>query len=133
MKQLGRFLVVGVCNTALGYGIIFGLMYGINLTPETSNAAGYSICLIISYILNRKFTFKSKQTWRGELVKFLTVFIIAYAVNFVVLVALTRGINLHSGISQIIAGAAYVMSSYFLNKLFVFKNHLANSKESFNQ
>lgn len=128
MKQFGRFLVVGVCNTVIGYGIIFGLMYGVNLTPEISNAVGYSICLIISYILNRKFTFKSKQTWRSELSKFLTVFIIAYAVNLVVLVALIRGINLNSGISQIIAGAAYVMSSYFLNKLFCFQEPLGKFK-----
>jgi putative flippase GtrA len=122
MNQFSRFIMVGVLNTLLGYSIIFVCMYLAKMTPETSNVSGYVVGLIVSYILNRNFTFKSKQDRRGEILRFLVVFIISYVSNFVVLIILIHGIGLHKGVSQVFAGVVYVLASYLMNKYFVFKS-----------
>jgi putative flippase GtrA len=121
MSQLTRFLIVGVANTALGYVVIFACMYLAGLSPELSNATGYSAGLIVSYFLNRHFTFRSTQQRSAEFVRFATVFLAAYTANFAVLIILIRLMTIHNGISQIIAGLFYFGATYFLNKYYVFR------------
>jgi putative flippase GtrA len=120
MKQFSRFLVVGVFNTLIGYCVIFACMYLARMTPETSNVAGYAIGLVASYVLNRNYTFKSRQNRFNESIRFLAVFAIAYALNFAVLIILIHRIGIHEGVSQIFAGLIYVIASYLMNKYFVF-------------
>lgn len=120
MKQFIRFLTVGVFNTVFGYCVIFGCMYVLNMSPESSNVAGYVLGLAVSYILNRKYTFNSKRDRNSEMIRFLTVFAVAYASNFAVLILLIHLLGVHEGLSQILAGLIYVVISYFMNKYYVF-------------
>jgi putative flippase GtrA len=121
VKQFARFLVVGVLNTLLGYCVIFALMYLAKLTPEISNIGGYAVGLATSYFLNRNYTFNSKQRHSGEVIRFLLVFFIAYAANFLALLVFIHKVGMHVAISQIVAGLVYVVASYLMNKHYVFK------------
>jgi putative flippase GtrA len=120
MKQLSRFVLVGALNTLLGYSVIFGCMYLVRLSPELSNAIGYGIGLTVSYVLNRSFTFGSRQRVGREALRFLVVFLAAYAVNFLALLLLVRAAGVHAGASQILAGIVYVGVFYLLSRHFVF-------------
>jgi len=122
MRQFLRFLTVGVINTVLGYCIIFACMYLAGLSPELSNIVGYAVGLTTSYLLSRNYTFRSKQQRRGEVIRFVVVFAIAYAANFLSLLVLIRHFGVHEGASQILAGAVYVLASYAMNKFYVFRN-----------
>ena len=53
--------------------------------------------------------------------RFLVVFCIAYAANFVALLFFIRVIFVNPGISQILAGGVYIFASYLLNKYYVFR------------
>ncbi|CAN7664027.1 MULTISPECIES: GtrA family protein [unclassified Variovorax] len=124
--QLFRFLVVGVINTVFGYSIIFACMYIAGLSAEISNAIGYGIGLLVSYVLHKVFTFNSDRRHREAFVRFLVVFAVAYASNFVALVILVRAIGVHEAVSQILASAVYVVVSFVMSKLYVFrKTHVA--------
>ena len=120
MNQFLRFLLVGFANTALGYAVIFGAMYLGGLTPELSNAVGYLVGLLVSYFLNRRFTFRSAQRRSTEFVRFVLVFLAAYTANLMVLILLIRGLGIHAALSQVIAGVVYIGTVYFLNKHYVF-------------
>lgn len=122
MKQFSRFIAVGVFNTLLGYGVIFSCSYLAGMSPELSNAAGYTVGLISSYILNRYYTFSSKQNRRSEIIRFLAIFAFAYALNFVVLLILIYKLNMHEIASQLIAGVFYTIMSYLMNKFYVFRD-----------
>lgn len=121
MKQFFRFLTVGMLNTVLGYCVIFACMYLVKMSPESSNITGYLVGLVGSYVLNRKYTFNSKQHRRSEISRFLAVFVVAYASNFAVLVILIHSIGMHEGTSQVLAGIVYVVASFIMNKYYVFK------------
>lgn len=121
MKQFSRFIAVGIFNTLLGYSVIFSCSYLLGMSPEFSNAVGYTVGLILSYILNRYYTFNSRQSRRGEIIRFLSIFAFAYAVNFVVLLIMIYKLNMHEIASQIIAGLFYTVMSYLMNKFYVFK------------
>lgn len=118
--QFFRFLSVGAVNSLLGNGTIFASMYVAHLSPETSNVAGYTVGAITSYVLNRKYVFNSKQDHRAEIVRFLVVFLIAYAANLAMLVTLVHRGGLHEGASQLFAGVVFTVVSFLLNKHYAF-------------
>ncbi len=118
--QFLRFLLVGSINTLVGYALIFAGMYLLHLSPELSNLLGYSVGLVISYFLNKYYTFKSNESSHTEKLRFLMVFAVAYPANLALLMFLTRILGLHAGLSQIVAGALYVVVSYLMNRRFVF-------------
>jgi putative flippase GtrA len=121
VNQLSRYLAVGVLNTLWGYLLIFGFMYGLDWSPEASNVAGYAIGLLTSYLLNRTFTFRSRNTTLPEFGRFLSSFAVAFAANFATLAFLVRVLELHPGVSQIAAGVVYVGTSYLLSRSYVFR------------
>jgi len=122
MKQILTFAVIGVFNTAFGYGIIFFCMYALSISPEVSNIVGYIIPVGTSYLLNRRFTFESQQRRATEFAKFMVVFCVAYTVNFVTLVIFVRLLMVNKGLSQCFAGAAYVITSFTMSKYYAFRS-----------
>jgi len=116
-----KFIIVGLLNSVLGYCVIFSSMYLMKISPEASNIMGYSIGLVMSYFLNRNFTFKSNLAKRREFFRFLTVFYMAYGANFFMLLLLIYSFKANYALSQVLAGAVYFLVSFFMNKHYVFK------------
>jgi putative flippase GtrA len=123
-----RYLLVGASNTVFGYGIIFGCMYLANMSPAVSNVVGYALGLATSYALNRIYTFRSTQKLSGEFARFSGIFLVAFAGNFVTLILLTEALHWHADVSQVLAGVVYVLTSFGLNKYFVFNLRKAKSR-----
>lgn len=122
MTQFSRFLLAGFANSALGYAVIFACMYLGGLAPEISNALGYLVGLVVSYFLSRHFTFRSAGRRSTEFLRFVVVFLTAYATNFITLVVLIRGLGMHAALSQVIAGVVYIGAAYLLNRRYVFRS-----------
>ena len=120
MRQLYRYLTVGVVMTVLGYCAIYFCMYVLGWGAILSNVAVYAVAILCSYYLNRKFTFESKHEWRSEAGRFFGVFALAYSTNLLALKVLID-VGVHDGLSQILAGVFYVAISFAANKRHVFK------------
>lgn len=116
-----RYLIIGVFNTAIGYGIIFILMAFL-VIPEIANIIGYIIGIIISYVLNKIYTFRTKTKSKKEFFRFVICMICSYLINFIVLVILYRHFGVDKYIATIIASVFYTISGYIFSKYFAFKN-----------
>jgi len=120
-----RYNLVGVINSVAGFSIIYILMF-FGVTPTMSNAIGYSIGSIISYYLNRKYTFKSALKSKIVMFKFFLVLAISYGLNLLTLKYLITIINPY--LAQIGSAIIYTLSSFLLIKFTVFKR--PNSSKS---
>ena len=73
---LFRFLLVGVVNTLVGYGVMFGLynLAGLHLWGDPgywiSSAANYLVGSVVSFFLNKHFTFRSREKGPGVVLRF---------------------------------------------------------------
>ncbi len=77
-KKLLKFLLVGIANTIVGCGIMF-LLYNIaGFSYWISSAFNYVAGGILSYFLNKYFTFQNKQ----KSIKQILLFIINLAVCY---------------------------------------------------
>ena len=121
MSSLSRYMRVGIANSTLGYGVIFSCMDLFGLSPELSNAVGYTFGLIASYFMNRYYTFRSTNQKSTEFFRFAIVFLIAYTINLAVLIVLVRGLTTDPHLSQVIASLFYIGTAYVLSKHYAFR------------
>ena len=92
----------------------------LGLSATISNVIGYFFGAILSYVLNKKYTFKSKDKKQSEALKFFMVLGISYLLNFITLQWLLTFINPYY--AQLISAIVYTLSSFILAKFFVFKD-----------
>ena len=118
-RQISRFSIAGVINSAIGYIVIFGGMV-LGFSPYLSNLAGYVAGFFCSFFLSRNFVFFSAGKNRRKIARFFLTFVMSYLANAGVLhLCLRLGINVVA--SQIVAGISYLLIMFSLSRLWVFK------------
>ncbi len=80
--QLARFLLVGVVNTAVGTAIMFGLYNLAKCTYWVSSAANYTITSVLSFFLNKHFTFKNQETGAAPVIRFALNIAVCYGLAY---------------------------------------------------
>ena len=83
-RQVLSYGMVGVANTLLT-ALVITVLTLLGAHPVPANIAGYAAGLLNSFILNRRFTFRSEGG--GARTPFLTSFGISYALNLAALLA----------------------------------------------
>jgi putative flippase GtrA len=121
MTQLVRYLMVGVANTLVGYAVIFFCMLGLGLSPALSNLLGFCVAVVCSFLLNRRFTFRSDGQMRRELPRFAASTLLAYLLNLATLLVCIDLLQVPPIWAQLVAGAVYTGSSFLISKFWVFK------------
>lgn len=133
---LFRFLLVGVVNTAVGYGIMFGLynLAGLHTWGDLgywiSSAANYLVGSVVSFFLNKRFTFRNQERGAGVVLRF--------AVNITVCWALAYGLakpftvwllsgtgwspQLQGNLSMLAGSGLFVLLNYFGQRFFAFRS-----------
>lgn len=112
-------MLVGLVNTAVGYGVIYALVVlGINV--YLANLCGYALGLVISFTLNKRFTFRSNARALPELRRFLGVFGVSLAAAEGTVWAVSEGLGLRPEWASLVGMAAYTATNYLLNKHYVF-------------
>lgn len=122
MRIFLRFIAVGVINTGIGFLLIFFFMLVVGLSPFLSNFLGYCIGLCISFAMHKWFSFQSRGAALGEFARYLPVFATCYLLNLGTLYACLRWFEISEVWAQVVAGCAYVGSSFILTKMLVFRD-----------
>ena len=117
---LARFVVAGLVNTAVGTGIIVACLH-FGLGDYPANACGYGVGFVVSYFLQRKWTFavKRRATW-AEVGRFGVAVALSYGVNLAVL-ATGRGAGFAGQpLLHVVAMAAYSATFFVISRFVVF-------------
>jgi len=116
-----RFLIVGVLNTIVGYGT-FAIGIYCNLYYYTAYILSYIIGVINSYILNKKFTFKSNDKSLKEPLRFLTVYLFSFIIGSIAIYILIDLMGTNAYIAGLINLIFTTLISWFGHNKFSFKN-----------
>lgn len=117
-----RFVLVGAANTAVGYLTIMLLYYGLGASPVSANVGGYLIGALLSYTLNKKFTFASARPHTEALPRFGLTVVVCFLLNLMVLELCLTAFLLPVAISQALAICAYAIAFYFASRFLVFRS-----------
>lgn len=120
MRQLFRFGLVGMANTALAYGV-FALCLYVGLNYALATLLGGLAGMLLGFRLTGSLVFENRDPSR--IVPFAGVFIALYLLN----VAIQRA--LHGHLNAYMAGALATgvsfLASFGLNRWFVFRTKIA--------
>ena len=122
-----RFAMVGVANTIFGTAIMF-LFYNVfHLSYWVSSASNYIFGSILSYFLNKNFTFQNKErSWKqlGMFVINITIcYLLAYGMAKPVVswILHNQSKSVQENLSMLVGMGAFVVFNYVGQRLVVFK------------
>lgn len=81
-RTLLRFLMVGVCNTLFSAAIMFLLYELAGLGYWGSSAVAYALASVLSFFLNRSFTFQSRGPLLSTALRFTVNVTVCYLVAY---------------------------------------------------
>jgi len=125
--QAVRFGIVGLINTFVTVIIIFVLQNIFSVYFVIANAAGYFVGICSSFILNKFWTFKSKDSVKKEGLLFLLVTGVCYIIQLGVVIMAKEKFGINVNISQFLGMCMYVVLNFLGNKFLTF-NRLSTDK-----
>lgn len=117
---LGRYAGGGALNTAVGFAVIFLLMW-LGASPFVANTGGYLVGLCLGFFVTKKFVFRSEGRIRVEAVRYLGTFLVCFAANLWVLKLLLEYTRCNVNLAQLVAAIFYTALMYLLSRHVVFK------------
>ena len=134
-KTFLKFIVVGIINTLFGTAIMFFCFNILQMNYWFSSAMNYLCGGILSYFLNKKYTFEVKETSQTAIIRFainLTVcYLLAYGVAKPLALYLFQGAGekLQGNIALVIGMGLYVLLNYVGQRFWAFKQDEAKESE----
>jgi len=125
-----RFGVVGLFNTALGLGVIFGAKAFLGLGDLAANLLGYGLGLVSSFVLNRSWTFRHEGRAAAAFWRFGIAFVAAYALNLVTVFGLRDAAAMNSYLAQACGVITYTVSFYLMSVSYVFPARRGRAQKS---
>ncbi len=122
-----KFILVGVANTLFGTGIMF-LFYNVfHFSYWVSSASNYIFGSILSYFLNKYFTFKSKTNTGKTMLRFVLNISVCYLLAYGGAKPLARwifsgaSVSVQDNLAMLAGMCFFVALNYIGQRFFVFK------------
>ncbi len=122
-----KFLIVGVVNTLFGAAIMFGLYNLAGCSYWLSSAANYFFGSILSFFLNKSFTFGNKDSLRNTVPKFvlniLICYLLAYGIAKPAVLCLLEGslATIQENLAMFVGMCLFTAFNYIGQRYFAFK------------
>lgn len=127
-KTVYRFIIVGVLNTIVGTAIMFIFYNVFHFDYWISSAANYFFGSILSYFLNKYYTFSyRKKEWKSAIrfiINIIVCYFIAYGVAKPTMSWLMSGASktVQENVAMVFGMGLFVVLNYFGQRFYTFKN-----------
>lgn len=122
-----RFILVGIVNTLFGTAIMFVFYNVFHFSYWWSSASNYFFGSILSYFLNKSFTFRYGKTDFRSIAKFtvniLVCYLLAYGIAKPVMRYMLSGysVSIQENVSMVLGMILFVGLNYLGQRFFAFK------------
>lgn len=132
-KTFWKFILVGIVNTLFGTAIMFVFYNVLHLSYWISSASNYIFGSILSYFLNKYFTFKNKSKSPKVIVKFVINITVCYLVAYgaaqplVELILKNASAVIRDNIAMLVGMGLFVILNYLGQRFFAFKEEASEA------
>lgn len=126
-RTILKFLIVGVVNTLFGTAVMFSLYNLAGCSYWISSAANYILGSILSFFLNKYFTFRNKERSWGQVVRFTVniaaCYLVAYGVAKPAVRMLLSGqsVSIQENAAMLVGMCLFTGLNYFGQRFFAFR------------
>lgn len=124
-----RFIIVGIINTLFGTAIMFVFYNVFHFSYWVSSASNYFFGSILSYFLNKGFTFRYGKTDVKSVIRFtvniLVCYLVAYGIAKPTMAAILSGASktIQENVSMGLGMVLFVGLNYLGQRYFAFKKN----------
>lgn len=115
-----RFVVVGIGNTVLSW-CVYATLEALGVPYLVASAIAFALGALNSYVLNRRWTFRSRERRGPEVLRFGVVQCIGLGCDVVLLGVLTEDAGIHHLIAQAIVFPAASAVTFLLSRQWAFR------------
>ena len=121
-----KFLLVGVVNTLVGTGLMFILYNLFSVSYWVSSAANYIVGSVVSYFLNKHFTFQNKEKSWEQIFLFAANIAVCYLISYGIAKPLVgflfseMGEKIQGNLSMLAGMGLFLILNYFGQRWIVF-------------
>ena len=121
-----KFLLVGVVNTLVGTGLMFILYNLFSVSYWVSSAANYIVGSVVSYFLNKHFTFQNKEKSWKQIFLFAVNIAVCYLISYGIAKPLVgflfseMGEKIQGNLSMLAGMGLFLILNYFGQRWIVF-------------
>ena len=126
VHQFSRFTGAGFVSAIGHYGLLIGLVQGLEVDAVPASAAGALLGAIINYAMNYRYTFRSDKRHREAIIKFAIIAAVGLILNTFFMWIGVNLIGAHYLLSQIITTGLVLIWSFFGNRQWTFHVHTPN-------
>lgn len=125
--KLVKFIAVGVVNTLVGAAIMFTLYNLAGCSYWVSSALNYLLTSILSFFLNKYFTFQNRERSISQVLRFIiniaVCYLLAYGVAKPLVTFILQNANtvLRDNISMLTGMCLFTAFNYLGQRFFAFK------------
>lgn len=126
-EKLLKFIFVGVINTLVGTAIMFGLYNLAGCSYWVSSAANYTLTSVLSFFLNKYFTFQNKERSWQQVARFIiniaVCYLLAYGIAKPAALWLLSGAGekLQNNVAMFVGMCLFTGFNYLGQRFFAFK------------
>ena len=125
--KLVKFVIVGVINTLVGSAIMFGLYNLAHCSYWFSSASNYVLTSILSFFLNKHFTFNNKENSLKQIIRFTINIVVCYLVAYgiaqplISIILSGAAVTVRENISMLVGIVLFTAFNYLGQRFFAFK------------
>lgn len=122
-----KFVLVGIVNTLVGTTVMFTAYNVLHLSYWVSSASNYVVGSVVSYFLNKYFTFQDKQKSGKQIAIFIVNITICYGLAYglakpvVTWFLQNQSQSIKDNLSMLVGMGAFVVFNYIGQRLVVFR------------
>ena len=121
LSKFIRYIIVGLMGTIIHFSTVIFLVELVHLDPVISSCLGFILTVIVSYLFNRNWTFKSTANWNKQLIKYVVVSCIGFTLNLTIVYITVDILSWYYMYGQLCVIAVIPIVNFTLNNLWTFK------------
>jgi putative flippase GtrA len=118
MRQLGRFLVVGIGNTAVSF-VVYRLLLPLGMPYVPAASLAFAAGAINGYVFNRRWTFAARDTTRARLA-YVAVQVAGALASALLVYLLVHGAGATRVLAYVLTIPPVTLGTFVANRLWTF-------------
>lgn len=123
LVKLVKFGITGVMNTAVDFLVYTLLVSFFSMGLYVSQIISYSCGMLNSYVVNRKWTFSTKNGFfSGELVRFIVLNLSMMLLGMGIIYVCTQKLMFHKLVAKLISTLLVLIINFLISNFWVFRS-----------
>jgi putative flippase GtrA len=119
-RQFATFSGVGLVAAVAHFGVLIALVEGTGMDAVRAALAGFVAGGMVSYVLNRRLTYRSDRPHREATWRFAVVATVGFLLTWALMAAFTRGLGAPYLPAQLVTTGIVLFWTFIANKLWTF-------------